>query len=195
MNKKNIIKEKRTIIGVYDNHLEAVRALKALQKANFPMDKISVIGRDENIKSVEDAHEWQDAIKKGIPIGGTIGLIVGLLAGVSAISIPGVGVVFLGGTVGSAISASLTGTVTGALAGTFVGTILGVEDGIRGTIEGEETSVKRQKLDAEKYRNYLKEGKYLVLIEDSDEETETAHDILVKNEEHPDLEVNKVVYG
>lgn len=186
---------KQSIIGVYDNHLDAVRAVKALKAASFPLEHVSVIGKGEDIKEVEDAHVWEDSIISGGKIGGIFGGIIGVLAGISMISIPGVGVVFLGGTLGATLAGATTGTVTGALGGSILGTIFGLSDGIKGTIEGEEASTEEQQANKQKYRQYLDEGKFIVLVHGPEEEVKKGHDILVENEHHYHLEINHLIDG
>lgn len=186
---------KQSIIGIYDNHLEAVKAVKALKKEDFPLEHVSVIGKGEDVKEIEDAHVWEDSIISGGKIGAIFGGIIGILAGISMISIPGVGVVFLGGTLGATLAGAGAGTVTGALAGTFLGTLFGIEEGTEGRIEGEDATKEELKADMKKYREYLDDGKFLVLVHGPEEEVKKGHQILVNNEQHYYLELNQIVHG
>src|SRR6202165_1568401 len=104
--------KKTAVFGIYPNVTQAERAVDALMGAHFSNDDISVLLPD-NQGSKDFAHEKHtkapEGTTTGVAAGGTIGGTLGLLAGIGALGIPGVGAL-----IGA-------GPLWGALAGLGVG--------------------------------------------------------------------------
>src|SRR5262249_43243551 len=105
---------------------------------------------------------------KGVGIGVLAGSTLGVLTGVGVFAIPGVG--FLFG------------------AGGLVGAIAGVDFGLIGGGIFSGLFFRLYKEDHEKNDQYLKEGKFLLIIHGSEKETEHAKEILHQHGEHIELQ-------
>ena len=159
-----------TAVGVYDNHTQAVEAIKQLKQENFPVRQVSVIGQTD----VKDPHSQADEDEitalagKEVGIGILAGSTLGILTGVGVFAIPGLG--FLFGA----------GALVGALAGLDLGLVGG---GIIGAL-----SIGLKKEHYEKYDQYLKEGKFLVIVHGSAKEIEHAKAILHRHGQNVELQ-------
>ncbi len=96
----------KTIIGVFDNAMEARHAMETLRDSPLMLEDISVVSRASD--TIEDSTENVSAGE-----GAAVGAVWGGLVGLAALLIPGVGPFIAGG----ALFAALTGAVTGAVVG------------------------------------------------------------------------------
>ena len=96
----------KTIIGVFDNAIEARRAMETLRDGPLMLEDVSVITKasETDVDSTEDVSAGE---------GAAVGAVWGGLVGLAALLIPGVGPFIAGG----ALFAALTGAVTGAVVG------------------------------------------------------------------------------
>lgn len=106
----------KVVVGVFHDRSRAEEALEDLKNQGFEKD-ISLVARDEEEQeqSGGEIMGGQD-LSEGTFAGGTVGGIAGLLAGVGALLIPGVGPIIAAGP----IAATLTGVVTGGIAGGLI---------------------------------------------------------------------------
>jgi len=113
-----------TIVGIFDDHEQAVRAVDALNNAGFHDDQIGFIRR--NGETIEGATQINDT---NVHHGGGVGtgaLIGGLVGAAAALLIPGVGPALAGGVLASTFGATAAGgAVVGALGGAVVGGLVG----------------------------------------------------------------------
>jgi hypothetical protein len=120
-----------TITHLYDNYAEAERAVAALEAAGVPNNDISIVGRNGTTTgstvgtSTETTAPVTDEAHTGAGTGASLGTLVGggagLLAGIGALAIPGVGPVVAAGW----LIATLTGAGAGAAAGGLLGSLTG----------------------------------------------------------------------
>ncbi len=160
----------KTTVAVYDSHDKAFEGIKALDKANFPMKQVSLVGKAELI----DDHlhvRSRDNISLAAPvaIGAIAGPIVGVLTGVGIFAIPGLG--FLYGA----------GAVIGAFAGLDFGLVTGI-------IAGALTTLGIRKDKVVKYEEHLKNGKFLVVVQGDEKEIEESKKILHTQGSHLEIE-------
>ena len=147
------MRERNATVGVYESHDAAVEAVKALTKGGFPMRKVSIIGKElEKIEDVQGYYTWKDPAKSGAGIGGFWGGLFGILVGVGFVVLPGVGGVFVAGSL-----------ALGSAAGGLFGALLGLGIG------------KDQLL---KYQQSLQAGRFLVVAHGTAEEVSRAAEIL-----------------
>ena len=99
----------KTIAGLYDTYGDAEVAVRELEGAGISPDEISVIAPDGSQRSGSPA-------ATGVGIGAAVGGIGGFLAGIGAITVPGLGPVVGAGW--------LVSTLTGAAAGGMAGGVL-----------------------------------------------------------------------
>jgi len=124
----------KTVVGTFDNIQNAYEAANDLVSAGYNRNDISVIATDTNNQyspyvqsSVQTkVVDTADDVGTGAGIGATIGGIGGLLVGLGALAIPGIGPVVAAGP----LLAALTGAGVGAVAGGIVGALadLGIPD-------------------------------------------------------------------
>ncbi|MEP6564449.1 MAG: hypothetical protein ABJB10_04880 [Mesorhizobium sp.] len=101
----------KTIAGLYEIYGDAEVAVRSLEDAGISPDEISIIAPDGSKRS-------GSAAATGASIGAAVGGISGFLAGIGAITVPGLGPVVGAGW--------LVATLTGAAAGGVAGGVLEV---------------------------------------------------------------------
>ncbi|MBW4469142.1 MAG: hypothetical protein KME45_01935 [Stenomitos rutilans HA7619-LM2] len=167
-------------VGSFSSYRDAETAVRELRDSGFPMDRVSVVGRDTDRaaeiagndanarlsdKSKQVAHDTQadEGAKKGAVAGGTLGGLTGLLVGLGALAIPGIGPVMLGGALATALATTISGGAIGAAAGGLVGGLVGL-----GIPEDR----------ARVYNDRVSRGDYLVIVDGSEDEVRRAEGIL-----------------
>jgi hypothetical protein len=152
----------KTIFGILDNTAEAEGTLNSLQLAGFSSRGVSVLFADrhdaERLVREKDTKASQGAAA-GAGTVGVLGGILGWLAGIGSLAIPGVGPFVAAGP----ILTTLGGTVLGATAGGLLGALGAI--GI-------------SQVQAQIYENKLQEGGVLVAVHtEDDEEVKKAYDV------------------
>ncbi|MBP0493648.1 general stress protein [Pararoseomonas indoligenes] len=123
----------RTIARLYDTYADASSAVNALEAAGFSRDDVSIVARNGDnaatTGTTTDAVDTDDAAT-GAGTGATIGTVLGggagVLAGIGALAIPGVGPIVAAGWLVAALTGAGAGAATGGLLGSLVGA--GVEE-------------------------------------------------------------------
>jgi hypothetical protein len=120
----------KTVVGTYDNIQTAYNVANDLVDAGYSRNDISVVASDANNEYaayVDDRYvDATDDVAKGAGIGAAIGGLGGLLVGLGALAIPGVGPVIAAGPLLAALTGAGVGAVTGGIVGALVD--LGVPD-------------------------------------------------------------------
>ena len=115
----------RTITRLYGTYDEATEAVRAIESAGVPPAAISVVGSGRDSLAGDAGEASADVVGSGAGIGAVLDTLVGggagLLAGIGAIPIPGVGPVVAAGW----LVAALTGAGVGAAAGGLLGSLAG----------------------------------------------------------------------
>ena len=148
----------RMITHSYDSYDHAVRAVNALEAAGVPHDDISLVSGDKsrNIGTTV-AGDTEESTHTGTGTGASLGTVLGggagLLAGLGALAIPGVGPVVAAGW----LIATLTGAGVGAAAGAATG-------GLLGSLTGAGVSED----DAHAYADHVGRGGTLLTVRASD---------------------------
>ena len=119
--------EPETVAALFQSQADAEQAIHDLKLAGFPKDAIDVVLRDPGygrgpLSAAEGVPLPAETASAGTLGGGILGGVVGLLAGVGALALPGVGPVIAGG----ALATSLTGAGLGAAAGGILGALIGL---------------------------------------------------------------------
>ena len=160
---------KTAVFGIYQSVIQAERAVDTLVNRRFSNADISVLLPD-NQGSKDFAHEKHtkapEGTTTGVAAGGTIGGALGLLAGMGALAIPGVGPLIAAGPIMGALAGLGVGGAVGGLVGALVG--MGIPE-----------------YEAKRYEGKIKEGNILISVhsENSDEVTR-AKDIFERNGAH-----------
>jgi len=105
----------KTISGLFDNYDEARLAVYGLEDAGIPTDDISMILLNKNRSEEED-----DSSTNAASVGAAVGGVGGLLAGLAAFAIPGLGQVLGAGWLATAFVGAAAGGVAGGLIGSLV---------------------------------------------------------------------------
>lgn len=151
------------IVGVFSDRKNAEKAVKALRDQGFEKE-ISIAAKDERregqgqgteMEAAEDQGMGMGEASDGAAWGGTLGGVTGLLAGVGALAIPGVGPLVAAGP----LAAALTGAVAGGVAGGLLDMGIPEEEG-------------------KAYEEDVKQGKVLAVVDADGTRAETAEDIL-----------------
>jgi hypothetical protein len=154
---------KKSVIGIVDSQASAENLVDEVQRSGgiAPGD-ISVLMPDKS-GTRDFAHEHHtkapEGAVAGAGAGGVIGGTLGLLAGIGALAIPGVGPFIAAGPLLAALSGAAAGATVGGVAGALIG--LGIPE-----------------LEAKAYEGKLKGGNILVAVHvDNDDEAKRVKSI------------------
>jgi hypothetical protein len=120
----------QTLVALYDTLQAAEQAVRDLRAAGVSDRDISLMASDAHgdyARSLTGAPADADAAsatEKGVGLGAALGGLGGLLVGLGALTIPGIGPVLAAGPLATAVAA-LAGASAGALAGGAAGGLLG----------------------------------------------------------------------
>lgn len=136
------------VYGIYRTRTDAEAAVDRLLAAGFRNEDISVLLQD-NVGTKDFAHEKHtkapEGTTTGVVAGGAIGGTLGLLAGVGALAIPGVGPFIAAGPIMGALAGMGSGGVVGGIIGALVG--MGIPE-----------------FEAKRYEGRIKEGGVLLSV-------------------------------
>jgi len=164
---------KKSVIGIVETQIQAERIVEQLQQRGVSSNDVSVLFPDK--RGTKDfAHEHNtkapEGAVAGVGAGGVIGGTLGLLAGIGALAIPGVGPLIAAGPLMAALSGAAAGAAVGGIAGGLIG--MGVPE-----------------YEAKSYEGKIRSGNILIAVhtDDGDAEKRTkqifesngAHDIAV----------------
>jgi hypothetical protein len=156
--------EHNAVVGIYPTHTEAEAAVKALQKAGFDLQKLSIMGKDAYTEEhVVGYYNAGNRMQFWGALGAFWGWLGGLLVGGALFVIPDLGpVIVLGPLVGGLVGAMGGAVVVGGLSALGAGLYsIGIpQDSI---VE---------------YETALKSAQFLVMAHGTDEEVATATRIL-----------------
>lgn len=160
-------------IGIYDNHDQAVEAIKKLKDSGYPVAQLSIVGLAEEEVADDKMHliEKNPIKAGGLGAGTLIGTALGVLTGVGVFAIPGLGFLYGAGALVGAIAGFDFGLIGGGIASAL--RTVGVKD---------ETT--------QKYHDALTAGKFLVIAHGSDQEVNRAKDLLHEHGTHQDITVH-----
>jgi len=116
--------KKTSVFGIYSNVTQAEVAVDALVDSGFTNADVSVLMAD-NQGSKDFAHEKNtkapEGTTTGVAAGGAIGGTLGLLAGIGALAIPGIGPLIAAGPIMGALAGLGVGGAVGGIVGALVG--------------------------------------------------------------------------
>jgi len=151
------------VYGIYRTRPEAENAVDQLLASGFRSEDISALLQD-NVGTKDFAHEKHtkapEGTATGAVAGGAIGGTLGLLAGIGALAIPGVGPLIAAGPIVATLAGVGSGGVVGGLIGALVG--MGIPE-----------------FEAKRYEGRIKEGGILLSVHcDNSEWANRAKDLL-----------------
>jgi len=159
----------QTVVGLFDNLQDAQQVVSDLVNAGFKRDNISLIANDAAKAYAKhlnaDAATTDDDVTsgEGASFGAVVGALTGVVVGLGALAIPGIGPVLAAGP----LIAGLTGGAIGAAAGALTG---GVVAGLIKTGMPEE--------DAQYYAEGVRRGGTLVTVTGPENLAQRAYDIM-----------------
>jgi hypothetical protein len=119
MTEKNV-----AVFGIYPTFSSVEGGVHALKEAGFRPTDISVLF-PENAGTKAFAHEKGTKLPEGVTAGGGSGAVLGgalgWLAGIGALSIPGVGPLIAAGPIVATLAGIGAGSVVGAITGALIG--------------------------------------------------------------------------
>ena len=151
------------VFGIYPTSTQAEQAVDRLTAAGFADKNISVLLADKQ-SSKEFAHEKNtkapEGAATGVTAGGVVGGTLGLLAGIGALAIPGVGPFIAAGPIMGALAGLGVGGAVGGLVGALVG--MGIPE-----------------YEAKRYEGRIKSGGVLLSVHcDTSTEIDKAKEVL-----------------
>ena len=149
--------------GIFPSHSAAEAAVDQLHAAGFSHDDVSVLMADKQGSkdfAAEKNTKAPEGTTAGVLGGGTLGGTLGLLAGLGALAIPGVGPLIAAGPIMGALAGLGIGSAVGGLVGALVG--MGIPE-----------------YEAKRYEGRVNDGGILVSVHcESSEEISRAKDVL-----------------
>ncbi len=145
----------KAVVGLVSDTTAADRVVTELERAGFTRNDISALFADKS-GTRDFAHEKNtkapEGAVAGVGAGGAIGGTLGLLAGIGALAIPGLGPFIAAGPIMAALSGAAAGAAVGGVTGALIG--MGIPE-----------------LEAKQYEGKLKAGNVLISVhvEDSNE--------------------------
>src|ERR1700755_846874 len=115
---------KTSVFGIVKTHSQAEKIVEDLQDAGFPVSEISVLLPDNEGKhdiGHVKATKAPEGATTGAATGAGTGGVLGLLAGIGALAIPGVGPFIAAGPIMAALSGAAVGGTTGGIVGGLIG--------------------------------------------------------------------------
>src|SRR5688572_664798 len=156
------------ITAVFDDQVQAERAINALRRINVPDAHLSVVARREHDVQVGD-EKHGDSAGARVGKGALAGAGIGALFGLAAALIPGVGPFITAG----ALASTLGATGGAAAAGAIVG-------GTSGAIAGALSRAGYSREEAEYYGPAVERGAVLVAVETDDVSESAVRSILTE---------------
>ena len=167
---------KKSVVGIIETQTQAEAVVSELQNSGIPGGEISVLFPDKQ-GTKDFAHEHHTKAPEGaiagVGAGGVVGGTIGLLAGIGALAIPGVGPLIAAGPLMAALSGAAAGATLGGVAGALVG--LGIPE-----------------IQAKTYEGKIRGGNILVAVHTEDSvhekaakavlEKHGAHDVVVTSD-------------
>ncbi len=164
VNTSPVTSKHQRAIGVFSHRQAAEDALTELRDSGFDLNQISLIAKNaDSTHSSLAGNKADEGAKAGAVTGGALGGLGGLLVGLGALAIPGVGPVLLGGAAATALATTLTGGAIGAAAG-----------GIGGALVGLGIPEARAKV----YSDRFQKGDYIIIVDGTAAEIHKAEAIL-----------------
>jgi hypothetical protein len=140
--------KKTAVFAIFRDRSHADAGVQKLLQAGFRDEDISVLLAD-NVGNKDFAHEKHTKAPEGATTGASAGAVIGgtlgLLAGIGALSIPGLGPFIAAGP----IMGALAGVGSGGVAGGLVGAVIGM--GI-------------PEFEAKRYEGLIKQGRTLLSV-------------------------------
>jgi len=159
----------KTITALFENYADANNAVQDLENHGFLRADISTMAHEALADDVRVYEDDTSGAATGAGVGAAVGGVGGLILGLSALAIPGVGPVLAAGPIAAALIGAGVGAATGGLIGALAD--MGVPEE-----------------EAHYYAEGVRRGSVLVTVQTTDDLAERAASVLSKH--HP-LDIDK----
>ncbi|BAZ09020.1 multi-sensor signal transduction histidine kinase [Calothrix sp. NIES-4071] len=156
-------------VGTFNHRDDAEKGLNELRNSGFSMDSVSILAQNKDSNEIAGAEvkdrgdsESTEGAGIGAVTGTVLGGLGGLLVGLEALIIPGVGPFLAAGTIATTLAGAGIGAASGALVGALTGAGIPEED-------------------AQAYSDRISQGDYIVILEGQEDEIERAGSILKRH--------------
>jgi hypothetical protein len=158
--------KKTAVFGIYATRSSAETATELLSRSGFPVSDISIL-LPESLGThdigTEKATKAPEGTAAGAGTGAVLGGTLGLLAGIGALAIPGVGPLIAAGPIMAALAGMGVGGAVGGVTGALIG--LGIPE-----------------YEAKRYEGRIAKGGILLSVHcDTSEEIDRAKEILERS--------------
>ena len=156
----------KSVIGIVDDRQQAEQIVNDLQSAGFGLPEVSVMfpsPAGSQDFAFERGTKAPEGAITGVGAGGAVGGTLGLLAGIGALAIPGLGPFVAAGPLLAALSGAAAGAAVGGITGALVG--MGIPE-----------------IEAKRYESSLANGNILVAVHvDTTEAARDATNVLKRD--------------
>lgn len=156
---------KKAVLATANNRNQAETIVDRLHIAGFPYDDISVIFHNDDTSrdfAVKNSTKAPEGVVAGASAGGILGGTLGLLAGIGALAIPGLGPFIAAGPIMATLSGAAIGATVGGITGGLIA--MGIPE-----------------YEAKFYEGKVKEGNVLMAVHtETSEQITWARDIFQK---------------
>lgn len=162
--------EQNAVVAIYNTHTDAEAAIRELHDAGFPIEQLSIVGREYHTEEqVVGYYNTGERMKYWGKLGAFWGSLWGLLLGAGFFAIPGIGPVLVAGP--------LTGWMLGALEGAVV-------TGGLTAIGAALVSIGIPKNNVLQYETAIKSDQFLLVAHGTADEAAQARRVLQTAEPH-----------
>lgn len=162
---------KKSVMCIVETQGKAEALVNQVEQAGFPRSDVSVLLPSKS-GTKDFAHEHStkapEGAVAGIGAGGVVGGTLGLLAGLGALAIPGVGPLIAAGPLLAALSGAAAGATVGGIAGALVG--MGIPE-----------------IEAKRYEGKIKGGNILLSVHVSTNEEQMRVEKIFKAAQAQDI--------
>lgn len=162
---------KKSVVCTVQNRVTAETIVDQLKAAGFSDNDLSVLFPDKQ-GTRDFAHENNtkapEGAVAGVSAGGALGGTIGLLAGIGALAIPGLGPFIAAGPLVAALSGAAVGAAAGGLTGALIG--MGIPE-----------------IEAKRYEGKVKGGNILIAVHTEDSEQQKAAERIYKSHHAEDI--------
>jgi uncharacterized membrane protein len=156
----------KTVIGVFESHDQAEKAVAELRQSGFDTNEISIVAKEQQGQGQDTQGDTtmgmgMGTVADGTTTGGVLGGLAGLAMGAGALAIPGLGPIIAAGPIAGLLSGAATGGVAGGL----------IDWGI-------------PEEQGRKYEEEVKKGKILAAVRTHEEKIDSAAEIFRQNGAH-----------
>ncbi|HET9956631.1 MAG TPA: DUF3341 domain-containing protein [Polyangiaceae bacterium] len=155
----------QVVLGILDTASRADTVVDGLQRAGFNLSEVSVLFPDQSGTrdfAYEKGTKAPEGAVAGVGTGGVIGGTIGLLAGIGALAIPGLGPFIAAGPIMAALSGAAAGAAVGGVTGALIG--FGIPE-----------------IQAKHYEGKLRSGAVLIAVHTETSEARKSAETILKN--------------